>query len=465
MAISIKRLTADQKQKLADILNQGAVDPDDVNEFLSALEDETIEDLLTPTQITDIVGTSEAGAVGRIIAKPLKSFKLKPVAPLVPQQAKTAPAPEAPKAVEKAGKGKGKAPKAEKITDPELIEKLTPEEPFVGAKGKVQLQIKKQAPKPINTGDVGPQLVEQLIDEDDYYPAPTRKDKDPDSPTFGQIIPKDTDLLGFIDRPEIMRAFETFFETKHNLMLIGEAGSGKSTIGKYWVYEKNKQSPVQKLPYLAISADGLLSVNALFGSPRIINGTSYFVEGLFTTFTKIPSLILIDEVTALDPSKNFVFHQILAERKFFVKEANKTYYMHPQCMIIFAGNPMNPRYPGVGKMNLAFADRMGTFVLEPLNIKEIRGLFEADVKRGDITKQELDKLMSYTESIRDYIHKTPSVKAEFSTRSLKRIVSFLSQKIDFRTAVEWAFINTYTAFDRATYDSLMTVTNNFFTKA
>ena len=287
---------------------------------------------------------------------------------------------------------------------------------------------------------------------------------------------RDSDLQGFEDRPEYFNAINLFNKTGQNLMMIGEAGSGKSTIGKWYAYQRN-------FPYLAISADGLLGVKELFGLPSISEGTSYFVEGLFTTFTQIGwkkvyetdpttgkvtyklvddpdqpgAIILIDEVTALDPSKNFIFHQILAERKFFVRDANKTYYVAPRVMIMFAGNPKDPRYPGVGKMNLAFADRMGTILLEPLGIASIEKILRDEKKGfGKLLKDEQFKfIISYVVKMRDFIKSGDEpLPAELSMRSIKRIASFMASGASRMQAVELGFLNTYVAHDKDTYEAL-----------
>ena len=275
------------------------------------------------------------------------------------------------------------------------------------------------------------------------------------------------EMQGFLERPDYIRKIQMFTNTGHNLLLIGEAGSGKSTIGRYYAMQKG-------FPYLAISADGLMGVRELFGLPQITGATSYFVEGMFTTFTQIGhkfnpktgeyednpeepgAIILIDEVTALDPSKNFIFHQILAERRFFVRDANKTYKVSPKCIFMFAGNPKDPRYPGVGKMNLAFADRMGTLILEPLLLSEIEKIVKDNyVKPKLITSADLEFIIMYVEKMQDFIRNSPEpLPSELSMRSIKRIASFLSQGATRTEAVELGFLNTYTAFDKDTYDTL-----------
>jgi MoxR-like ATPase len=232
-----------------------------------------------------------------------------------------------------------------------------------------------------------------------------------------------------------------------------------------------------------------MGVKELFGLHAISGSTTYFVEGLFTTFTQIGwkkdpktnlpvlekridpetkqeiitqvddptqpgAVILIDEVTALDPGKNFIFHQILAERKFFVRDANKTYYVAPRVMIMFAGNPKDPRYPGVNKMNLAFADRLGSIYLDALSMAQVQEYITkayGDVLNADQIKFILD----YVADMRDFIKSgSDPIGAELSMRSIKRMASFLAKGASYQDAVEYGFLNTYLAHDKEAYDAM-----------
>lgn len=367
--------------------------------------------------------------------------------------------------------------------------KKSAKEPFAGPGGKtgsLEPDIKKWTPPKVKRGAAASKTTAVVVKANDPTipgpKTPTKKPGDPQLvlnvvPPLGfdltEFIPNlttDTDLQGFHPRPEYFNQIKLFADTGQNLLLIGEAGSGKSTIGKYFAMRMG-------WPFLAISADGLMGIKELFGLPSISGATSYFVEGLFTTFTQIGwkevpnpkkkgetmlvedptmpgAVILIDEVTALDPSKNFVFHQILAERKFFVRDANKTYYVAPKVMIMFAGNPYDPRYEGTAKMNLAFADRLGTIRMEALTVDEIKIIIEKEY--GNTLKQgDIDFLMDYVRDMRDFIKTGQDpLPAEMSMRSIKRMAAFLAKGVDRYLAVQLGFLNTYIAHDKETFDAL-----------
>jgi len=258
----------------------------------------------------------------------------------------------------------------------------------------------------------------------------------------------DRDMADYVERPEYIKTMSDFYDLKSSLLLMGEAGSGKSTIAKYFALKKG-------LPFFSVSADSMMNIRELFGSLHIQGATSFFVEGLFTYFTKIPSVILIDEVTALDPAKNFVFHQILAQRRFYVKDANETYDLHEDCFILFAGNPPNVKYTGLSKFNVAFADRMGTLIIDPLTQKQYRVIL------NKMPQADFETLMRYHYECQSMI-KQANLRAEFSLRSLRRIAGLLALGYSWRKSIDLGFLNGIQPFDKKAYDSLLVLTQSTF---
>lgn len=409
---------------------------DNVKEFLGAFDDEDIKQLLISLGDAETFA-SPGGETGSLLPK----IEIKK------SRTKKEKAPKAESAEEKKGAKAKESP--EPVEEPVQVKA----DSTMIVPGSVPSETESATDSGLTLKVVPP----RGFNYNDYIPNPER----------------DSDLRGFIPRPEYFSAIEMFYRARQNLLLIGEAGAGKSTIGKHFAHKNG-------FPYLAISADGLMGIKELFGLASISEATSYFVEGLFTTFTQIGwktievvnkdtgkkeykmvddetqpgAVILIDEVTALDPSKNFIFHQILAERKFFVRDANKTYYVAPRVMIMFAGNPKDPRYPGVGKMNLAFADRMGTVILQPLGIDKIKEVLKRDYE-GLLSKDDIEFIILYIAKMRDFIKSGEEpIPAELSLRSIRRIADFMAKGASKRTAVELGFLNTYIAHDKDTYDTL-----------
>lgn len=260
--------------------------------------------------------------------------------------------------------------------------------------------------------------------------------------------PEKENMKSFIPRPEVFKIIEDMERRDMFPFIVGEAGSGKTTFVEYYAMIKQR-------PFLDISADVGLSARELLGSLQIrttaSGGTeSFFNEGLFARMTQIDAVILIDEVTALDPAKTFLFHQILASRRFFSKDAKeedgsegKRYDLNPDCLICFAGNP--PWYAGTQPLNLAFQDRLATVILDPLSQKDLMRLLTG--KRGkekfpNLTPKMVDSIIKMFFDVKNFIEKSEGkIRAIISNRGVEKIAALISDGYDPFNAVQLGFLN------------------------
>lgn len=249
--------------------------------------------------------------------------------------------------------------------------------------------------------------------------------------SLAMYIPSDTDteIAGYSPRKDYLAALDMHTEAGRPALLIGEAGTGKTSLARYMAYLK-------KLPFLEVSCDSLLGFRELFGQVNITDGTSHFIEGLFTKFIQVPSIILLDEITALDPGKNFMLHQLLNSREFFVKEADrgkgKTYKLHPECRIILACNPPNAKYPGTNRLNVALVDRPMVIWVDDLTLNE--------VKQITPNSKQKDNLIRFYTDARSVIQKN-NLRTTFSVRALKKITMAVLGGAGVNEAVHHGFLN------------------------
>ena len=246
------------------------------------------------------------------------------------------------------------------------------------------------------------------------------------------FIPKleQGELQGYKPRKGLLETVQKLWKaTAQTVLLWGEAGVGKTSIVKYL-------AALLKKPFLEVSCDSALTFGELFGQVNITDGTSHFVEGVFLKLLGVPSVILIDEVTALDPAKSFKLHQLLNSREVFVKEADrgrgKVYRAHPECIIVLAGNPPGVRYGGVVKPNVALINRCINVEVSELSEAELRGIIPEHAEKENVLR--------YYGEARTLIAKQ-SYRTTFSVRNGKRLVSLLENGFKLGEALALAFLN------------------------
>jgi nitric oxide reductase NorQ protein len=236
--------------------------------------------------------------------------------------------------------------------------------------------------------------------------------------------------------PEILSAYirrdtdnlvETFAKLKRNICLIGDSGTGKTTMVEQY-------AALNQLPFLRISCDETSSLKTLLGTKEIINGTTYFRAGVLLELIQIASVILFDEFNALHSSKLFFLHELLDNRRIFVQDADggKVIKIHPKCQIFLACNPANKNYGGTNKMNAALGNRTTVIDVPTIKIEEMEKLFECG-KHTSSMKQ------FYSEAQRAIYDR--NLRVAFSLRNIQRATEAIKTGMKPLQALRYEFYN------------------------
>jgi len=250
------------------------------------------------------------------------------------------------------------------------------------------------------------------------------------------MIPSMTepDLANYVLRTPYYRDLELEWDDRKlssctSVLLNGEAGTGKTTMPKYLAAK-------HKLPWLLISMDNMASVRDMFGQMCIVNGTSNWNMGLFTKLSQCPSIIHIAEVNACDPGRNFILHELLNNRRFFVKEADngkgKVFHLHEDCWIVLDGNPPGARYNGTSRYNVAFMTRVGVINVPTWTSEEILKFIGTHPMQAELAQF----YMEWTAQIR-----SSEIRGAMTLRELGRLKRYIDRGHVMGEAIDMACLN------------------------
>lgn len=155
----------------------------------------------------------------------------------------------------------------------------------------------------------------------------------------------------------------------NNIWMVGPAGCGKSTIARNIAKELD-------IPYLCISCGIGTSATEFTGYKYPTREATKFAE-----FYAKKSLILIDEMTALDPSVAQVINAALANGE--IETTTGTVLRHSECIIVATsntfGNGADRQYVANNQLDASTIDRFTGAIIEVDYSKKYESQFDQEV--------------------------------------------------------------------------------------
>jgi len=186
-------------------------------------------------------------------------------------------------------------------------------------------------------------------------------------------------------------------EGENNIMMVGPAGTGKSTLAK-------NVADALELNYGFISLSLGVTETHIFG--RILpqkDGSWDYAPSQFVNIYENGGVFLLDEVDAADPNVMVSINAALANGKFANPVNGKIHERHEDCYIIAAANTWgrggDAMYVGRNQLDSATLDR---FVLSTLHVFYDTKL-EADLIRPHLSSEQFDELIAWVSELRDNI--------------------------------------------------------------
>lgn len=180
-----------------------------------------------------------------------------------------------------------------------------------------------------------------------------------------------------------------------NIWMVGPAGCGKSTMARNVAEDMD-------LPYLCISCGIGTSATEFIGYKYPTREATRFGE-----FYAKPSIILIDEITALDPAVAQILNAALANDE--IETTTGLVHRHSKCIIIATSNTFgfgcDRQYVANNQLDASTIDRF------------VGGIVEVTYS-AKYESQYDDEVVAYVNLLRKFVAKT-SVRKVLSTRMIQ----------------------------------------------
>jgi len=236
-------------------------------------------------------------------------------------------------------------------------------------------------------------------------------------------------------------------DLNESVLLIGETGTGKTTIIKEIAKEKNKK-------LTRVSLNGSTGIEEILGKWLAKDGSTYWQDGILTTAMKNGDWIVFDEINSALPEILFALHSLLDDEKkiILIEKDNEIIVPHKDFRFFGTMNPSED-YAGTKDMNKALLSRFNAIIyieaLEPMQEEEvIVQESKADAKSASILVRIGTDLRA--------LKKAEKLFYYCSTRDLVQVGRLISVGIPLPDAVEVAVINKMSK-DEATFSDTVAV--------
>lgn len=279
----------------------------------------------------------------------------------------------------------------------------------------------------------------------DVKPKPTTEKRDLSTPSEFNIpqdlemyIPADNLFENYIPRP-VDTLLALHLDLGKYPIAQGKQGTGKTFSYMHYAWKK-------KLPFFLYSAYEDFNLRKYFGDKTIEQGSIKFQEGLFIRAITGPSVMLIDEVNAINEGNIKDFNAFLQNRQLYIKDADnskgKTYAIHPDCRIGFAQNPKSGKYVGGKVRSSDFLGRC-TYINYP-EFTKLQVVQAITKKYPTMIQDDREKFVRFYCEVNKAIE-SANIPFDISIRQLINVIDLWIHKVDLKDALDSGMLDIATA--------------------
>ena len=151
--------------------------------------------------------------------------------------------------------------------------------------------------------------------------------------------------------------FDAAFTSRHNVMMAGPTGAGKTMAGRAYAAERG-------LPFASVEFNGAMDPASSIGTTMVNpeNGLPEYKFGEISLVCEVGGCIFLDECNNMTGKMTAAYHGLLdARQSLYISEIGKRIVKSVNT-IVFAA--YNPRYHGTNMLNQAFLNKFA-YTIDP----------------------------------------------------------------------------------------------------
>jgi midasin len=223
--------------------------------------------------------------------------------------------------------------------------------------------------------------------------------------TKSEFVPE---KIAFEDHKHLVEQIAVAVNEKMPVLLIGETGTGKTSVIRYLAHETNNG-------FRRVNHNGGTTVDDIVGKILINEKGTFWVDGVLIEAMRKGYWYLADEINAAAAEINFAYHSLLDDDCYIVLPENNGEVVrpHPNFRFFAAMNPSTD-YAGTKELNKALMSR---FIVLKTDFSPPDIESDILVHRTGIEKSSALQMVKFAATVRDQ-HAKGKMSFVLSTRDL-----------------------------------------------
>lgn len=264
-------------------------------------------------------------------------------------------------------------------------------------------------------------------------------------------LPKDVTLNTILGQEAAKRQIKVGIKQNLAVLLVGDTGTGKTTIIKDLADKANQ-------PYIRFNLTGETTVEEFVGKYTLENGRTIWNDGILLSAMKSGAWLIVDEINVALPEILFVLHSLLDDERAVLVANHDGEVIKPHENFRFFAT-MNPvdEYAGTKDLNKAFKSRFGMII----NLNYPSPKIESVIlqTKGGLEQDIADKLVDIAVEVRK-LKTAGELFYTLSTRDLLQCAN-LVKPLSLAQAIKLTIINKANGDGQAIADVVKRVDSSY----